>query len=65
MSSEIQINKTINDSPDSLEIGTPSKGGTIKIYGDYNKAEEFKNKIDKAIEIRKYANAQINIDLGK
>lgn len=47
------LSKTEN--PDSLEIGSASKGGVIKIYGDFNKKDEFKQKIDKAIELRAYA----------
>jgi hypothetical protein len=43
------------DSPDSLEIGTPAKGGAIKIYGNYSRPEEFREKIDRAIEVRSYA----------
>ena len=59
----IHLSKTVNDAPDSLEIGTPSKGGTIKVYGDFNKPEEFKKKIVSALEVRHYANAQINVQL--
>jgi hypothetical protein len=44
---------------DSLEIGTPSKGGAIKIYGDFNKKEEFKARIDNAIALKEYANKKI------
>jgi hypothetical protein len=31
---EEQIHKHVNDRPDSIEIGTPSKGGTVKIHFD-------------------------------
>jgi len=44
---------------DSLEIGTPAKGGCVKIYGDYNKDDEFKAKVDKAVKIRSYALSQL------
>ena len=47
---------TINDSPDSLEIGTPSKGGSIKVYGNYKNPDEFKAKIANAKKVRDYAN---------
>lgn len=57
------INQIINENPDSLEIGTPSKGGAIKIYGDFNKPEEFKRKILKAKEVKQYAQAQLMIDV--
>lgn len=52
-----------NENPDSLEIGTPSKGGAIKIYGDYANAEEFKKKVDKAKEVRDYANANLAVNV--
>jgi len=48
-----------NDNPDSLEIGTPSKGGAVKIYGDYSKPKEFQAKIDNAKAVRAYAQAQL------
>ena len=56
---EIHRHEQVNDKPDSLEIGTPSKGGTIKIYGNFNDKEEFKKKIDNAIEVRTYANSKL------
>ena len=48
--------KVINENPDSLEIGTPSKGGAIKVYGDFNKPEEFEKKLINAKAIRDKAN---------
>ena len=53
------IQRVINDNPDSLEIGTPSKGGAIKVYGNFENKEAFKSKIDTAIEIRNYASSKI------
>lgn len=53
------IQKIINDNPDSLEIGTPSKGGAIKIYGNFSDEESFKKKIDNAKKIREYANENL------
>lgn len=50
-----ETTRHINDNPDSIEIGTPSKGGAVKIYGDMSKPVEFKRKIDSAAEIRAYA----------
>jgi hypothetical protein len=52
---EETINKYINDNPDSLDIGTAGKGGNIKVYGNFLNSEEFKAKILKAIEVRKFA----------
>jgi hypothetical protein len=49
------ISRQINDNPDSLEIGTPAKGGAIKIYGNYDDPESFKDKVDKAISVRLHA----------
>ena len=47
------------ENPDSLEIGTPAKGGAIKVYGDFNDKDTFQKKIDNAIELRTYANEKI------
>lgn len=52
---EVTIHKHINDNPDSIEIGTPSKGGAVKVYGDCSNQEAFMKKIDNAATIRKYA----------
>ena len=54
------IQKIINENPDSLEIGTPSKGGAIKVYGNYNEPDSFKKKLDNAISVREYANNKLN-----
>lgn len=43
------------ENPDSIELGTPSKGVKKKIYGDFSKPEEFKDKIDNAKDIEQYA----------
>jgi len=51
-------------SPDSLEIGTPGKGGALKVYGNFNNVEDFKKKINNAVEVRKYAIAEIGATLG-
>lgn len=40
---------------DSLELGTPSKGGTLKIYADFSDLEATKDKIRKAFEARAFA----------
>ncbi len=60
---EETIQKQVNENPDSLEIGTPSKGGSIKIYGDFNKVEEFKKKIDNAKEVRDYSQANLAVNI--
>lgn len=53
----------IKENSDSIEIGSPSKGGAIKIYGDFSKPEVFRDKINNAKEIRQYANAQLGMNL--
>lgn len=53
----IQLQRTEN--PDQIEIGTPGKGGCIKIHGDFNNLDDFKRRIDAAIEARRYANTRI------
>lgn len=44
-----------SDNPDSIEIGTPGKGGTVKIYGNFADPEGFKRKVDAAADVREYA----------
>jgi len=51
------LHRTIDDCRDSLEIGTPGKGGVVKVYGDCSKPEEFMQKIRNAFEIRRQAAA--------
>jgi len=55
--SKMEITTTIHktENPDSLEIGTPSKLGAVKIYGDFADAAAFQNKVDNAVTIREYA----------
>ena len=47
------------DSPDSIDIGTASKGGGIKVYGNYLRMEEFKKKVDNALVLRDYAKVRV------
>ena len=51
--------KNIDENKDSLELGTPAKGGGIKVYGNSNDKEDFKKKIDNMIEIKKYAQEKL------
>lgn len=53
--------KVVNENPDSIEIGTPSKGGAIKCYGNFNDADGFKKKLDNAKEVRDYAQANLSL----
>jgi len=57
------INKIVNENADSIEIGTPSKGGAIKVYGDFDDAVAFKKKLDNAKDVREYANANIAVNI--
>ncbi len=59
METTVSIHKT--EDPDSIEIGTPSKGGAIKVYGDFKNPEAFKIKIDNAIQVRAYCNAKLGV----
>lgn len=53
------IQHIVNDRPDSIEIGTPSKGGSVKVYFDASKPEAEQHKlIDAAIKARAYAAQQ-------
>ncbi len=38
---------------DSIEIGTPGKGGAIKVYGDFSQPDEFEKRIRDAVCLRK------------
>ncbi len=44
-----------NTDPDSIEIGTPGKGGAVKIYGNTSNPEEFARKIEAGFALRKLA----------
>jgi hypothetical protein len=61
MAAEEQITRHIHETkdarPDSITIGTPSKGGEVKVYFNATSdAQEIKNLIDQAMQARKYAN---------
>ena len=53
---ETSVHKNINENPDSFEIGTPGKLGVLKCYGDFNKPDEFLEKIKNAKKVRDEAN---------
>ena len=40
---------------DSIEIGAPSRGGAIKVYGSFEDPDAFRKKIDTALELRRHA----------
>ena len=60
---EESIHKHITENPDSIEIGTPSKGGAIKIYGNFADEEAFKKKIDAAKKVKEYAQANLMVNI--
>ena len=60
---EESIQKHITENPDSIEIGTPAKGGAIKIYGNFADEEAFKKKIDAAKKVKEYAQANIAVNI--
>ena len=47
---------------DSIEIGTPSKGGAIKCYMDFNDVEGSKIKIERAVKLKEYFNEQLGVN---
>jgi hypothetical protein len=50
--------RKIMESPlyqDSIEIGTPGKGGAIKVYGDFGNPDDFQKRITDAVRLRKAA----------
>lgn len=57
------IQKIVTENPDSIEIGSASKNAKVKIYGDFDKLEDFKKKIDNAVKVRKYAIANIAVNI--
>lgn len=46
---------TVQETPvfqDSIEIGTPGKGGSVKIYFDAGRPDDAERRIRKALELR-------------
>lgn len=50
------VQKIITENPDSITIGSATKGAQIKIYGNFDDLDAFKKKIDAARASRDYAN---------
>ncbi len=57
----MEITTTLHrtENADSIEIGTPSKHGAIKVYCDFSNPDVCRAKIDNAIEVRNYTNAKL------
>ncbi len=49
------IHRHIDAQKDSVEIGTPGKGGAVKVYGDFANPEDFMRRIDAACMVRAFA----------
>jgi hypothetical protein len=49
---EEQIHRHVNDRPDSITIGTPSKGGELKVYFNAEKPAEAEALLVNAFAIR-------------
>lgn len=56
---EESIQKIVTENPDSLTVGSPSKEGALKIYGNFSEPEAFKQKIDNAKKVRAYAKIEL------
>jgi hypothetical protein len=52
---EEQIHRHVNDRPDSITIGTPSKGGELKLYFNAEKPAEAEMLLANAFAIRALA----------
>ena len=48
---------------DSIEIGTPSKGGVLKVYFNANNPEEAEAKINKGMVSLEFARAMYNREI--
>lgn len=59
---EDHIQKVVNENPDSIAFGSVAKGTLIKVYGNFDNPKEFKEKLDKAKEVRDYAEKQFKIN---
>jgi hypothetical protein len=57
---EAMINALMEEAPtESIEIGTPSKGGVIKVRLDFSDTESCKKRIDNAVSMRHYMNSKL------
>jgi len=50
---------TVDRRTDSVELGTPSKGGAMKVYFDAANPDEARTLVDNAYMIREYAAGKI------
>lgn len=52
MSDKVVVHRT--EYPDSIEIGTPGKGGNIKVYFDANDLTGAQKRIENAVSARQH-----------
>jgi len=45
-------------SQDSIEIGTPAKGGSLKVYGNLDNEKDFESRLSKGLVLMKKANVE-------
>jgi len=55
----MHLHRTIDDCKDSIEIGTPGKGGAVKVYVDFSDPEKAIQKINNAFEVRRMAQQKL------
>jgi len=60
---QVTRNEVVTVNPDSITIGSATKGAQVKVYGDFSKPEEFKKKIDAAKEVKEYAQANLSVNI--
>lgn len=61
----LQIITKDDNRKDSIEIGTPAKGGAVKIYFDASKPEQAAELIENAIKMRAVAQRAIEREMAK
>lgn len=49
---EVVIRHITEGFQDSIELGTPAKGGAVKVYGDFSRPEQFEAKIQTALMLK-------------
>lgn len=54
------IHREENVNQDSIEIGTPGKGGTIKVHFNADDPADAKRRIENALKVRGYAADLLN-----
>ncbi len=56
-------NEDVKENCDSIEIGSPTKEGKLKVYFNSDDVEGAKKKVDNAKEIREYANTNVAVNI--